>query len=174
MALIIEDGTIVADANSVATVAEYRAYLLVIGIDTSADVDATVEAYLIGAMRFIDQRYEPRLQGYRVDSTQTLCMPRNYMVVRNFHIDNNVIPDDFKNAQILAAYKIKSGDDLSPDIIQGKSITKEKKKLDVLEVETEYSENPNNPNEQLNKFTEIEEILFSYFKPRSTMYRLYR
>ena len=34
MALIIEDGTIVAGANSLATTLEYRAYLESIGIDT--------------------------------------------------------------------------------------------------------------------------------------------
>jgi len=174
MSLIIEDGTIILNANSMATVAEYRAYLLAIGIDTSTDVDATVEQYLIGAMRFINQRYEPRLQGCRVSSIQTLCLPRYYMLVRGFVLSNDVIPEDFKNAQILAAYKIKNGDDLSPDLIQGKSVTREKKKLDVLETETEWSENTNNPDEQLSKFTEIEEILFSYFKPHSTMYKLYR
>jgi len=174
MSLIIEDGTIIPSANSMATVAEYRAYLLAIGIDTSTDVDATVEQYLIGAMRFINQRYEPRLQGCRVSSIQTLCLPRYYMLVRGFVLSNDVIPDDFKNAQILAAYKIKSGDELSPDIITGNAITKQKDKLDVLETEIEYSENPNNPNQQLDKFTEIEEILFPYFKPHSTMYRLYR
>lgn len=174
MSLIIEDGTIIPNANSFATIAEYRAYLLAIGNDTTATDDDTVEQYLVAGMRFVGQRYEPRLQGCRVDSTQSLCMPRNLMVVRGFALESTVIPDDFKNAQIIAAYKVGNGDDLSPDVPQGKSIIREKNKIGVLEIETQWAENDGGGGEQLSKFTEIEEILFPYFKPHSTNYKLYR
>jgi hypothetical protein len=168
MALIIEDGTIVAGANSLATTLEYRAYLESIGIDTSADTDAVVDQALIRGLRALCPRYEPSLSGCRVDSIQLWCVPRISMYAHGFLIASDTVPDNFKYAQILFGYKSKTID-LSPDLEQGKFVTKTKDKVSVLETEIEYAEPENVVGERLTTFTEIEEILKPYFKQRSAV-----
>ena len=167
MALIIEDGSIVASADSLATVAEARAYLEAGGIVTT-DTDAVVEQWLIRGLRALCSRYEPNLSGRRVDSTQLWCVPRTGMYAHGFLIASDTVPDDFKHAQILFGYKSKTID-LSPDLEQGKFVTKTKDKVSVLETEIEYAEPENVAGERLTKFTEIEEILTPYFKSNSAV-----
>ena len=99
MALIIEDGSIVPNSDSFATVAEARAYLEAIGVDTSGDDDTTVEQWLRRGLRSLCSRYESRLSGSRVDATQLWCVPRSNMCAHGFTIASDVIPDDFKNAR---------------------------------------------------------------------------
>ena len=168
MALIIEDGSIVANANSLATVAEARAYLEAGGVYTTGDTDTVVEQWLIRGLRALCSRYEPSLSGYRVDSTQLWCVPRISMYAHGFLIASDTVPDDFKHAQILFGYKSKDTD-LSPDLEQGKFVTKTKDKVSVLETEIEYSEPDNVSGERLPIFTEVEEILKPYFKQGSSV-----
>jgi len=109
--LIIEDGSVVANANSWATDEEYKAYAKIKGYSVPA-TQPDREAQLTNAYDFINFTYEQQLQGYRVTpQTQTGAMPRNGMVAYGLSVANNVIPQDFKNAQMLAAFSIESGVD---------------------------------------------------------------
>lgn len=109
--LIIEDGSIVANANSWVTDDEYKAFAKLKGYSIPA-TQPDREANLANAYDFINFTYEQRLQGYRVTpQVQTGCMPRNYIYAYDLLVDSSSIPQDFKNAQMLAALSINDGVD---------------------------------------------------------------
>jgi len=109
--LIIEDGSVVPFANSWATDEEYKAYAKIKGYSVPA-TQPDREAQLTNAYDFINFTYEQQLQGYRVaPQTQTGCMPRNNIYAYGALVSNNTIPQDFKNAQMLAAFSINDGVD---------------------------------------------------------------
>ena len=109
--LIIENGSVVANANSWVTDEEYKAYAKLKGYSIPA-TQPDREANLANAYDFINFTYEDRLQGRRVTpQTQTGCMPRNYMIAYDQSIANTLIPQDFKNAQMLASFSINDGVD---------------------------------------------------------------
>jgi hypothetical protein len=111
--LIIEDGTVVANANSWVTDAEYKAYAKLKGFAVPA-TQPDREANLANAYDFINFTYEARLQGYRVTpQVQTGCMPRTYIYAYDLLVANTLIPQDFKNAQMLASFSINSGVDIN-------------------------------------------------------------
>jgi hypothetical protein len=109
--LIIEDGTVVANANSWVTDAEYKAFAKLKGYSVPA-TQPDREANLANAYDFINFTYEDRLQGWRVTpQTQTGCMPRNYIYAYDVLVASTSIPQDFKNAQMLASFSINAGVD---------------------------------------------------------------
>lgn len=102
MALIIEDGTIVAGANSYVTDVEYVAYALARGISLS--VDQTVrETDLVSGRDNLDYNYEHKLQGERVSCEQELAWPRYDVYLHGCYIASNSIPDQLKSAQMELA-----------------------------------------------------------------------
>ena len=99
--LIIEDGSIVANANSVVTEAEYIAYTGDRGLTIGADT-ATREKELILAMDYLTS-IESRFKGTRVESDQSLLYPRRNVIIFGDLFDQDAIPIQLKNAQIEAA-----------------------------------------------------------------------
>ena len=109
--LIIEDGTVVANANSWVTDAEYKAFAKLKGYSIPA-TQPDREANLANAYDFINFTYEDRLQGWRITpQTQTGCMPRSYIYAYDVLVASTSIPQDFKNAQMLASFSINAGVD---------------------------------------------------------------
>ena len=109
--LIIEDGSVVANANSWATDDEYKAFAKLKGYSVPA-TQPDRESQLTNAYDFINFTYEQQLQGYRVTpQTQTGCMPRLNMYAYGALVDGSTIPQDFKNAQMLASFSINDGVD---------------------------------------------------------------
>lgn len=74
MAIVVEDGSIVAGANSYLSLEDVRAFALARGV-TLSTTDATVEAQLIKASDYIEAR-EAKFVGCRVSEDQVLCWPR--------------------------------------------------------------------------------------------------
>ena len=127
--LIIEDGTVVADANSYATDDEFKAYA---NIECSA-VPATQparEALLILAMKYIESK-ENSLKGCRVSVDQELSYPRYGLCVNNFNVPSNTIHKNVKKAQMELALQA-NGSDL---FINSQNQNVQREKLDTLEVE---------------------------------------
>lgn len=84
MAFTVEDGTGVTGANSYATVAAFRAYHAERGraAEDGDYPDAVVQAALIRATDFIEQRWLGRFIGQsRLLTTQGLSWPRTYVYV---------------------------------------------------------------------------------------------
>lgn len=137
MALVVEDGTGLADAESLASEAEYRARQAKLGVDVTSEAQADVEARLRKATEFM-ARYRDRWSGYRATSTQALDHPRVDMPIRDTiaggFYPSTVVHALAKNACIDLAYKAKDGPleaDLEPRI--------KREKTDVLETEFDVS-----------------------------------
>jgi hypothetical protein len=109
--LIIEDGTGVANANSLTTDAEFKAFAKLKGYSIPA-TEPDRDALQANAYDFMNFTYESRLQGYRVKpQVQTGILPRNYMYAYDVLVASTSIPQDFKNAQMLASFSINAGVD---------------------------------------------------------------
>ena len=96
MSLIIEDGSIVADANSYVTVLELDTYCSNRGITLSATTEAEKEALSFKAMDYIECNV---YQGYKTNTEQSLQFPRYPVYIDNQLIDSNAIPATLKKAQ---------------------------------------------------------------------------
>lgn len=133
MALIVEDGSIVANANSYNTLAELRSYASARGYTLPTD-DTELEAETFLAMDYLEA-LRSKYQGMKVSSSQSLQWPRECVYIDGFAIDNDVIPTELKNAQCQLTMDKDSGIDLQPNVDSHFVI---KEKVDVIE--TEYSE----------------------------------
>lgn len=109
MALIIEDGTNVENANSFVTVAECRTFATGRGITLPAD-NADVEVLIIKASDYLNS-VEDHFQGYRYfyDNGQSLCFPREAVYIFDRYIGAE-IPKELKNAQCQLAIDAQEND----------------------------------------------------------------
>lgn len=106
MALIIEDGTAKADAQSYATVAELRGYAGVRGA-TVPTPDADCEALLIKAMDFLEGQ---NFVGDRYSKAQALAWPRVNAEVENWPLSYDEIPRQLIQAQCALAIEAQTVD----------------------------------------------------------------
>ena len=132
MALILEDGSIVANAASFVSVAEITAYAVERGVTVSATA-SDVEILARKAMDWLISK-ESTLAGVRVDNAQTLPYPRTGVTVHGFEVLSTEIPALIKEVQMQAAT-----DAHSVDLLPTHAATPEGKikvdKLDVIETE---------------------------------------
>ena len=110
MALIIEDGSIVAGANSFVSDSQFSAWALLAGY-VLPHTESERESALYKAFLFINQTYDNRLAGYRIDPVQTGIFPRSSVYAYGFLVPSNSIPEDIKLAQMSAAVSIGLGAD---------------------------------------------------------------
>ena len=102
MALIIEDGSIVANAQSYATAEELRTFAQLRNICTVPDSDDEAEALLIKAMDYLES-YRARYKGGKVSSTQLLQWPRSGVYIDGMLQSSTSIPREIYYAQLSAA-----------------------------------------------------------------------
>lgn len=108
MAVIVEDGTLVTDANSFVTRAEYITYAASIGVTIANDAAADVE--LIKATQFIGA-HEDRLIGYKISRDQSTAYPRSDLIIDGFSWGENEIPRQVILLQMATALDIHAGID---------------------------------------------------------------
>lgn len=121
MSLILEDGTGLASATSLVSVAEVRDFASARG-DTLPTVDADLETLIILAHDYL-LRFEDRFQGFRRRETQALPFPRNGISLYGRFLSVGTIPRTLKSA--LAQLVIEGiGNDILP-IGTGNPIVKE-------------------------------------------------
>lgn len=109
MALIIEDGSTPAGANSYVSLADARAYGSARGVELSA-IDATLEAQVLQAMDYLES-FSHRFVGDRTARDQALSWPRNNAVIENWPWTNTEIPRQVLNAQLSLIVEIHDGED---------------------------------------------------------------
>lgn len=129
MALIVEDGSIVANANSYNSLANADAYFALVNNTTWANYDPTDQKtpFLVAATRYMQQAFRRRWAGYRFSNSQILDWPRfnvpkfdvgaGYGYSPNYY-STTEIPVEVKSAQCELALRAGNGDlypDLSPD-----------------------------------------------------------
>lgn len=118
---VYEDGTGLPNANSLASVQDFKDYYSLRNIDISTLTDTQIEGFLVLGTDYIVQKYD--FKGSKLKDTQSLPFPR---VVNN----ETIFPTNVKYATILLAFKSQNGSLLADSQQQVK-----KEKVDVLEVE---------------------------------------
>jgi hypothetical protein len=129
MALIIEDGTIVAGANSFTTDAEFVAYAALRGFTIPA-TEAERDPLQIQAVDYIFGK-EFDMKGQRVNKTQELMYPREYVCIFNEELLKTDIPIQLKKAQMELAAQANESSLLVTGITQN---------LASIDVDDVYSE----------------------------------
>lgn len=109
MTIVVEDGSIVTNANSYVSEAELSAYATARGVTLVGDT----EVLLIKAMDYIESQ---AFKGAKWTRDQPLQWPRANVSVDGYWLDPNVIPQLLKNAQMQAAISIDSDVDPLADI----------------------------------------------------------
>lgn len=152
MALIVEDGTIVANANSFATVAECRAFADARGLDLPT-ADEDVEKLLVKATDFLFS-LEADFQGTRGDVSQELPFPRDDVFLFGADV-SGAIPKILKQAQCRLAFDASQADLLATG--SGRVVKKE----GVGPLQVEYGDDgASNPQVQLTAALTILDPLF--------------
>lgn len=133
--LVVENGSIIAGANTYVTIDEYIAYAASLGI-TVEDNDAS-KVQLIAAAIYIDSK-ESQLYGDMVEKTQPLSYPRNNLTdLQNFTWGNDEIPTLVKKCQMSLALDINAGEDLY-NLSQSGSVGVKRERVEGA-VEVEYA-----------------------------------
>ena len=133
MALTIEDGTEVTGADSYTTDAEFVAYAAARGYTIGA-TETDRDILQIKAMDYLAS-IEQQFQGSRTSSTQELSFPRYNVVLNDFTLASDAIPQSLKNAQMELAYQANSGELLISETVGSSSGT-----LTGFSVDGVYSE----------------------------------
>lgn len=118
---IVEDSTGLSNANSLASVQDFKDYYSLRNVNISTLTDTQIEGFLVLGTDYIVQKYD--FIGSKLKDTQSLPFPR---VVNN----ETIFPTNVKYATILLAFKSQNGSLLADSQQQVK-----KEKVDVLEVE---------------------------------------
>jgi hypothetical protein len=129
MTIIVEDGTIVANANSYIDDAYFQAYALSRGVTLPA-TESERDILLTKAMDYIEG-FRSQFEGQKTDSNQDLQFPRTNVYIDGVEIGKNTIPVELKKAQAQTAIESLSFDLFY--VSDGTNVKKEK--LDTLEVE---------------------------------------
>lgn len=127
--LIIEDGSIVAGANSFTTDAELVAYALARNVTLPA-TESERDVLQILAMDYLFS-IENELKGFRVSELQELPYPRQGVCANDFLVASDTIPVGVKRAMLELAMQV-VGSDL---LVNAPTQNLKREKLDVLEVE---------------------------------------
>lgn len=133
MALIVETGSVVANANTFVTRAELIAYAALRGV-VVADVDAS-DIPIVRAADYLLYR-ESEMKGARTSMLQTLPYPRTGVEIGVYTVADNEIPDTLKRAQMQIALEVLSGVDVLPTKQAKQFVTMKK----LGPIETQYSE----------------------------------
>lgn len=136
MALIVEDGTGLASADALISVAEADAYHTAMANVAWTGSDAEKESAIRRASAYLSNSY--RWQGYRLNGRdQALAWPRTgVMDAEGYGIGSNEIPVEIRNACAeIALRELVSPGSLTPDVNPSEKVKREK--VGALEVEYE-------------------------------------
>ena len=138
MALVVEDGTGVEDADAYVTVAEFEAYWSARGVSFTTSNEQH-EAAIVLATQYVDG--VNNWKGFGADPDQFLDWPRVGMVNKKGRvIPSDEIPRELKSA-VCEYAKRQLAADLRPDVEDTGTVKRVKTKVDVIETETEYQDN---------------------------------
>lgn len=119
MALVVEDGTGKADADSYLSLSDYKTYCTAHGHDLAARADADLESDLRNATIYIDANY--RFRSTKRTADQALEFPRAVGAVDRDGLALADVPSRLKWAEAELAFIASSGDgaDLQPPSTMG-------------------------------------------------------
>ncbi len=119
MAVIVEDGTEIANANSYVSVSEATTYLALIGETDWTTRSDLQDRAVIRATEAVDMIYGAAYRSSKKTSTQTLLFPRHAFTNANgITVSSLTIPDDLKKAVYHLALMDLQGEDTGEQLIQ--------------------------------------------------------
>jgi len=134
MALIVEDGTGLDNAESYLSADDFKAYHKDRGNVVSIG-GSEIEQKLRLATEYIDLRWGPKAIGYPITETQALVFPTDYFVT-----DPVSLPIKLERATAEYAFYAITGDlYYDVDNLSGGGIIRKLEKVGPIEEETEYS-----------------------------------
>ena len=116
--LIVEDGTIVENANTYIDVDETKIILENQGFDVSDLTETELGQFILRSAQYIES-FRNRYQGNKSTSDQTMQWPRINVAIDDYAIDSDVIPPELKTAQALGAYEESIGNELQSTCQKG-------------------------------------------------------
>lgn len=131
--LIVEDGSIVAGANSFVTEAQINAYLTARGYPQPTGTDAELDAIAVLGISAMDYLAVLPWKGEPVSPTQTTPWPRKNL---GFAYPENYVPTAVLTAQMNLALMVSQGVELMPGAMNTGVVTKEQ----IGPIVMEYSE----------------------------------
>lgn len=141
--LVIEDGSVVAGANSYVDADDVVAYAALYGGAWSPSTEALGEQAILRAMLYVEG-FADEFRGDPVSGSQALSWPREYVADKRgtAWLDATVIPDAILNAVCEAAIieLANPGTLQTSSIATTQTVKRLRQKVDVLEKETEYFE----------------------------------
>ena len=141
MALVVEDGTGLASANSYLAVADADTYHTDHSASStwSSASTANKEKALRLATQYLDAKYGRRWVGTRWSLGQALDWPRSYVVLYDIYVQSTaVLPVELKHATAELALKQLSDGDLMPDITNTYNIAEEEVQAGSVTSKTKY------------------------------------
>ena len=136
MALVVEDGTGLSNANSYISVAEADTYHSNRGnTEWAAATNEEKEQALILATQYLDGRYRKKWKGVKSSVSQALSWPRISVYDEDGYSLDGTIPSRLTYATAEAALAKIKGTDLTPELDRGGQVRRER----VGSLETEYS-----------------------------------
>ena len=105
MTIIVENGTLVANANSYVSVADFVSWADSRGITYPALPE--LEQKILRAMDFIESL---NFIGQKHEETQSLQWPRDYVLIDGYSVESNEIPKEVKSA-VYEAVKLEIDND---------------------------------------------------------------
>lgn len=147
--LIVEDGSIVPNANSYVSIEYADEYNEIYGDEawSSYEEDQKTKA-LILATQALDQLYGPRYVSIPLlGTTQELYWPRMGFRTKynNKYVNSNQIPNELKKATCVVAMMQLNGADLTPSENNEGYVTSESVSVDVVSQSRTYSQPLNVP-----------------------------
>lgn len=142
MAFVVEDGSGIADANSLASVEDVSAYLTSRNKGEAwDDLDTEVaQAACVSATDYFEAVWGQLLSGSRVSGTQALSLPRTGMMLNGFEVEDDVVPTLVINVIAELADRAKDGP-LVADISAGTgAVIESSKTVGPITKTTKYSE----------------------------------
>lgn len=128
--IIVEDGSIVANANSFCTEAELESYAEGLGVTITGEI----EPMLRKAAEFIGS-HEANLKGARVDREQSLAFPRSGLYIDGWSWTSEEIPRQVILCQMALALDINAGVDLYNKSVNPNLVAKRKRVEGAVEIE---------------------------------------
>lgn len=138
MSLIVEDGSIVAGADSYISLSDARALAAKYGWELPAD-DTEAEQALRNGAAYVGLQ-ESAMCGSRVSPAQELAYPRRNVTLYGFSVPADSIPSQVIRAQVAAAVEYGAGTDVRASS-DGRAVSKERVEGAV---DVEYFNNGNN------------------------------
>lgn len=134
MTIIVEDGSVVAGANSYITLEQYRTWANQRGF-VSEESDAVLKRHILRAMDYFEQLL---FIGNKANENQPLQWPRTEALIDGYYADATEIPSQVKRA-LYEAVKVEA-DGNSQLLTQDRRTSRER----IGDIEVVYADNSEN------------------------------